>query len=71
MTPDGSPLLGWSQKVDNLFISAGMCGQGFMLGPGIGKLIARALTKTSTKTDDEIVEELSPYRPFTGGESLE
>ena len=71
MTPDGSPLLGWSQKVENLFIAAGMCGQGFMLGPGIGQLIARVLTNNATKTDRDIVEELSPYRPFAGGESLE
>lgn len=71
MTPDGSPLLGWSQKVDNYFIAAGMCGQGFMLGPGIGKLIARVLAKDSTKTDETILEQLSPYRSFTGGESLE
>jgi len=71
MTPDGSPLIGWSQKVENLFIAAGMCGQGFMLGPGIGKLVARVLTNKATETDKDIVEELSPYRQFAGGESLE
>ena len=71
MTPDGSPLLGWSQKVENLFIAAGMCGQGFMLGPGIGQLIARALTNNVTNNDQAILEALSPYRPFVGGESLE
>lgn len=71
MTPDGSPLLGWSQKVENLFIAAGMCGQGFMLGPGIGKLITRVFTNTSTNSDDMILAELSPHRPFAGNESLE
>jgi sarcosine oxidase, subunit beta len=71
MTPDGSPLLGWSQKAGNYFIAAGMCGQGFMLGPGIGKLIARALANSSTLTDEMILDELSPYRSFAAGESLE
>jgi sarcosine oxidase, subunit beta len=71
MTPDGSPLLGWSQKVENLFIAAGMCGQGFMLGPGIGKFITRIITHNVTETDMDLAKELSPYRQFAGGESLE
>lgn len=39
MTPDGFPIVG---KSGDIFINAiGMCGQGFMLGPGLGELITR------------------------------
>ncbi len=33
MTPDGFPIIGWSKQTPGYLISAGMCGQGFMLGP--------------------------------------
>ena len=41
MTGDGSPLVGWNDAVEGLLHAAGMCGQGFMLGPGMGELLAR------------------------------
>lgn len=70
MTPDGSPLLGWDRKVEGLFIAAGMCGQGFMLGPGIGKLVTRVLTQQSTSSDLSILDGLNPYRSFVEKEVL-
>ena len=70
MTPDGFPLVGWSQEVENFLSAVGMCGQGFMLGPGLGELIARIVNHDLADTDQEILEILSPYRTFAGQEML-
>jgi len=40
MTPDGVPIIDFAPEIDGLFLAVGMCGQGFMLGPGAGKNIA-------------------------------
>jgi sarcosine oxidase, subunit beta len=39
MTPDGSPIVGWARSVEGYLHAVGMCGQGFMLGPGVGALL--------------------------------
>jgi sarcosine oxidase subunit beta len=70
MTPDGAPLLGWAPGVPGLFLAVGMCGQGFMLGPGIGECVARILTDRPTDSDREILEDLAPDREFRGTEAL-
>ncbi|MGC9467245.1 MAG: NAD(P)/FAD-dependent oxidoreductase, partial [Anaerolineae bacterium] len=71
MTPDGSPLIGWSRAAEGYLIAVGMCGQGFMLGPGVGELLARMVTQSSlSQSDEEILSELSPYRQFEGEEAL-
>jgi len=70
MTPDGFPILGWAKEVEGFLLAAGMCGQGFMLGPGIGALVARLLTGESTPRDEEALEDLRPDRSFTAEEAL-
>jgi sarcosine oxidase subunit beta len=50
--------------------AVGMCGQGYMLGPGIGELVARLAQGRVTPEDEEVLEELSPYRDFAGQERL-
>ncbi len=70
MTPDGSPFVGPSPTLEGVFLTAGMCGQGFMLGPAVGELVARAVLGASTPRDQEILHELSPTRSFAGGETL-
>jgi len=48
-----------------------MCGQGFMLGPGLGELLARMVTQEELSTDDqEILAILSPHRAFQREEAL-
>ena len=71
MTPDGSPLIGWDKQLPNAIIAGGMCGQGFMLGPGVAKLITRMILKELNPLDTEILRLLSPYRDFNNRESLE
>jgi sarcosine oxidase subunit beta len=40
MTPDGVPILGNAPQVPGLTLAVGMCGQGFMLGMGVGEEVA-------------------------------
>jgi len=71
MSPDGSPLVGWSREVEGYLMAIGMCGQGFMLGPGLGELLARVVTQDKLDDkDQEVLDVLSPYREFAGMEAL-
>ncbi len=70
MSPDGNPLVGWAEAPEGFLLAVGLCGQGFMLGPGLGELIARLVTRQETPNDREILEKLSPYRQFVGAEKL-
>ena len=70
MTPDGSPLVGWAREVGGFLQAVGMCGQGFMLGPGLGELLARMVQGRETQDDCKTLEILSPYREFKGMEKL-
>jgi len=77
MTPDGSPIVGYPREAGNFLQAVGMCGQGFMLGPGLGKIIADTLVagasidRPAGSTEYGFVfEQLSPYRKFSGMEAL-
>ena len=70
MTPDGFPIVGWARELEGYMLAVGMCGQGFMLGPGLGELIARMVLGTTTGDDRETLTYLSPYREFKGMEKL-
>jgi len=70
MTPDGSPLVGWSERTEGLLHAAGMCGQGFMLGPGVGSLVARMVRREATPEDAETLAAWAPQRAFVGQEAL-
>jgi sarcosine oxidase subunit beta len=37
MTPDSFPIVGKMKELENFYQAVGMCGQGFMLGPGIAE----------------------------------
>ena len=70
MTPDGFPIVGWSKEVDGFLQAAGMCGQGFMLGPGVAELLTRIVSGKTEPADEEILSYLSPYRQFVSEEKL-
>ena len=70
MTPDGFPIVGLSRGVPNLIHAVGMCGQGFMLGPGLGELVSRMVTGETTADDRQILEDFDPYRDFSGTEAF-
>ena len=68
-TPDGTPILG-SAGPDGYYVAVGMCGQGFMLGPGIGEVIARLIAEEITNEDKMVLEAMKLNREFSGTESL-
>lgn len=69
MTPDGLPIVGYPREYSNLLLAVGMCGQGFMIGPGLGKLLASAIVDGPEAYAD-VFDELSLYRKFEGMELL-
>jgi sarcosine oxidase subunit beta len=70
MTPDGQPIIGYAREAENLLLAVGMCGQGYMLGIGLGRVLASVLADGS-KEYGFIFDQLSPYRKFEGMEMLE
>jgi len=70
MTPDGFPIVGWAKEPEGYLLVVGMCGQGLMLGPGLGELIARMVKHDLAESDQEMLNILSPYRQFAGQEKL-
>ncbi len=71
MTPDALPIIGWAREVEGYLLAVGMCGQGFMLGPGVGELLAQMVRRTVTRQDEEVLRYVSPYREFKGMERLQ
>ncbi len=70
MTPDGFPIVGRDATVANYIHAVGMCGQGFMLGPGLGELLARIVRNEETEDDRRILQSFLPTREFKGVEAL-
>jgi sarcosine oxidase subunit beta len=70
MTPDGAPLLGWAREIERYLMAVGMCGHGFMLGPGLGELLDRLVRDDLTDEDRLVLDGLSPYRAFRGRAAL-
>jgi sarcosine oxidase subunit beta len=70
-TPDGAPIVGRSPIVEGYIVAIGMCGQGFMLGPGLGELLARLVSQTNLCPEDEqVLASLGPTRQFASQEAL-
>jgi sarcosine oxidase subunit beta len=70
MTPDGFPIVGRMKEVPNFINAVGMCGQGFMLGPGMGELLTRICADNLSASDLKILDSFNPYRSFTGMEAF-
>lgn len=69
MTPDGRPIVGFTREIDGFFQLVGMCGQGLMIGPGLGEIAAEIIANGS-RAHDAILSDLSLYRRFGGTELL-
>lgn len=67
MTPDGIAVVGKSKKVDGFYLGIGMCGQGFMMGPGVGLNLTKIITKGNPVIDMDVFNLLSPDRDFYSG----
>ncbi|MCD6325963.1 FAD-binding oxidoreductase [bacterium] len=64
MTPDGSPIVSAVREFPGLYLAVGMCGQGFMLGPGVGRNLASLIVHGKPIIDADILAQLSFYRDF-------
>ncbi len=71
MTPDGFPIVGHARELEGYVYAVGMCGQGYMLGPGVGDLLSRLVQDALEPEDEEVLAELSPYRSFGAEEKLQ
>jgi len=67
MTPDGVAVVGKASKIDGLYLGIGMCGQGFMMGPGVGLNLASLISKGKPAIQKEVFDLLSPDRDFYSG----
>jgi sarcosine oxidase subunit beta len=70
MTPDGFPIVGQMKELDNFYQAVGLCGQGFMLGPGLARILVRMLTGRLTEEDQMALGHFDPYRSFKEKEKL-
>ena len=67
MTPDGVAVVGKPMGVNGLYLGIGMCGQGFMMGPGVGLNLASLITKGKPVIKQDVFDLLSPDRDFYSG----
>jgi sarcosine oxidase subunit beta len=67
MTPDGVAVVGKSKNVEGFFLGVGMCGQGFMMGPGVGLNLAKLIATGKPVIKKEVFDLLSPDRDFYSG----
>lgn len=70
MTPDGFPIVDRLKNPEGFIAAAGMCGQGFMLGPGVGELVAKMVTGKTSPVDEEILRGFRLGRTFSGMEKF-
>lgn len=70
MTPDGSPIIGTVNGLEGFILAVGMCGQGFMLGPGVGQLMTHMILNELDDADKIILESLTFHRAFETEEML-
>lgn len=53
MTPDGVPIVDFAPELQGLILAVGMCGQGFMMGPGMAKNIVSLIVRQKPFISDE------------------
>ncbi len=70
MTPDGFPIVGETREFPNFINAIGMCGQGYMIGPGIGELLTRIVTCDLKEDDMDVLKHFNLYRNFSGAEQF-
>ncbi|MEI7527435.1 MAG: FAD-binding oxidoreductase [Elusimicrobiota bacterium] len=70
MTPDGFPVVDFPAALKGYVLAVGMCGQGFMLGPGLGEAIAAHIAGSPSADEKEMLAGFRLDRSFTGQEKL-
>ncbi len=67
MTPDGVPIVANVPQLAGLTLAVGMCGQGFMLGIGVGQEVAALVTEGRHLLPPEAAGPVSFSRDFHAG----
>ncbi|MEK7721487.1 MAG: FAD-binding oxidoreductase [Elusimicrobiota bacterium] len=70
MTSDGFPIVDFPAALKGYVLAVGMCGQGFMLGPGLGEALAAHIAGKPSAEDKEILSGFRLDRSFAGQEKL-
>ncbi len=70
MTPDGQPIVGQLNGISGYLNAVGMCGQGFMLGPGLAVALRNWITGDDIESSTKLLAPYSLYRDFGGTEQL-
>lgn len=70
MTPDGNPIFGEYPGLKGYIHATGTCGQGFMLGPGMGWYITSLITNTLSDAEKKCLHSLRIDRDYSSAEKL-
>jgi sarcosine oxidase subunit beta len=70
MTPDGAPIVGEVEGLEGYLNAVGMCGQGYMLGPGLAVFLAQWIIGEGAQQARQVLAPLSLYRDFGKKEKL-
>jgi sarcosine oxidase subunit beta len=70
MTPDGNPIVGEVPGLPGGIDAVGMCGQGYMLGPGLAVYLRELITGARSADGRMVLDRWSPARDFSGQERL-
>jgi len=65
MTPDGLPIVDMAPEPEGVALAVGMCGQGFMLGPGVAKLVTGLLLDGEPTIDAEAAATIRYGRDYS------
>lgn len=68
MTPDGVAIVDRT-PVEGFFLAVGMCGQGFMLGPGVGRNVATLMVEGRQTLREDAARMLRFDRDFWAGKT--
>ncbi len=64
MTPDGIPIIDHAPGLEGLVLAVGMCGQGFMMGPGVAKNVTSMIVHNKSTLPDEVQQTFRYDRDF-------
>ncbi|MCD4657415.1 MAG: FAD-binding oxidoreductase [Planctomycetes bacterium] len=65
MSVDAVPIIGKYEGVDGLILAVAMCGQGFMLGPGVALNLCSEIIHGKPMIEQKVWDSLSPNRDFS------
>ena len=64
MTPDGIPIIDHAPGLDGLILVVGMCGQGFMMGPGVARNVTSMICDGKSTLPEEVHSTFRYNRDF-------